>query len=413
MHSFETTLRPANQMWRVWACEHGRSKLAESRFESGLTYSLYAVPPIQLRKQMKTRFVIHTTSIRIGLVVAAIAWCAMSPLSAFASAFTFRVPAIGVRNGGSTTAAGAAATLGPMFPSYTADANVGSSSRTVYKLTNTGTVPLTLGAVSTSGPFTLVPRGTLQSSLAVGANQLFTLTFAPTTIGPVSGVVTVTTAEAGAISSAITGTGDNAVPVLSPSSLTFGPTVYGTSSGAQAVTLTNGGTTSLNITQIATGGNGFAQSNSCGSSLAPGASCSIAVTFTPASDAGGTSTSTLSVSAVTGTQTITVSGTSVTAEAQATYSPLYLVFGNQAVGTSSAPQSITITNLGAAPLPTSNLTPSTGFSATSACPPSLSYGQSCTVSVVFTPSAATSYMGTLSETSSTYDYTISIQGTGQ
>ncbi len=75
---------------------------------------------------------------------------------------------------------------------------------------------------------------------------------------------------------------------LKPASLTFAQPV-GMASPAQAVTLTNTGDVPLSIASIATSGtaclsintNSFAQTNTCGASLAAGASCQINVTFTP------------------------------------------------------------------------------------------------------------------------------------
>jgi hypothetical protein len=57
----------------------------------------------------------------------------------------------------------------------------------------------------------------------------------------------------------------------------------GVTSGAKTVTLTNTGSSTLNISSIATTGD-FAQkivARSCKSTVAPGASCVIKVTFTP------------------------------------------------------------------------------------------------------------------------------------
>jgi hypothetical protein len=71
---------------------------------------------------------------------------------------------------------------------------------------------------------------------------------------------------------------------LSPTSLTFPTQAIGTASAAKTVTLKNTGTMSLSITAIAIAGTNagdFAQTHSCGSSLAAGASCSIGVTFKP------------------------------------------------------------------------------------------------------------------------------------
>jgi hypothetical protein len=70
------------------------------------------------------------------------------------------------------------------------------------------------------------------------------------------------------------------------------------------VTLANSGTVPATITSIATTGD-FGQTNACATSLAAGASCAIAVTFTPT--AVGQRTGTLAVATTAGTSSQTVS----------------------------------------------------------------------------------------------------------
>ena len=67
-------------------------------------------------------------------------------------------------------------------------------------------------------------------------------------------------------------------------------------STAQTVTLSNTGNAALSITSLAltgTNASDFAQSNTCGSSLAAGAKCTIAVMFTPS--VAGTEAASLSI----------------------------------------------------------------------------------------------------------------------
>jgi chitodextrinase len=78
-----------------------------------------------------------------------------------------------------------------------------------------------------------------------------------------------------------------ASPALSLSSLTadFGNQPVGTPSTPRTITVTNGGTVTLNITSIAISGaqaSDFAQSNNCIGSVAPFATCTMTVSFTPA-----------------------------------------------------------------------------------------------------------------------------------
>jgi hypothetical protein len=71
---------------------------------------------------------------------------------------------------------------------------------------------------------------------------------------------------------------------VSPGALGFGAQSQGTTSAAQTAVLTNNDADPHTISsiQIAGGNAGeFAQTSNCVGSLAPGASCSISVTFTP------------------------------------------------------------------------------------------------------------------------------------
>jgi uncharacterized protein len=68
--------------------------------------------------------------------------------------------------------------------------------------------------------------------------------------------------------------------VLAPSAVTFPTTLVGVHSNGQTVNFTNVGETPVTITSITATGP-FAASNSCGSTLALGATCAINVVFTP------------------------------------------------------------------------------------------------------------------------------------
>ena len=67
---------------------------------------------------------------------------------------------------------------------------------------------------------------------------------------------------------------------LSSANLTFATQNAGSASAAQMVTISNAGGMALTIPSITVSGP-FAQTNTCGSSLAGGVSCSISITFTP------------------------------------------------------------------------------------------------------------------------------------
>jgi len=71
---------------------------------------------------------------------------------------------------------------------------------------------------------------------------------------------------------------------LSPTALSFATQIMGKMNAARTLTVTNTGLVPLSISNISIGGTNaddFAQTNSCGSPLKPGANCAINVTFTP------------------------------------------------------------------------------------------------------------------------------------
>src|SRR5262249_22499076 len=68
---------------------------------------------------------------------------------------------------------------------------------------------------------------------------------------------------------------------LSPATLNFGTVLEGVTSATQAVTLTNSGSYSLNISKISVVGADYAQTNTCGSSVAAAGTCAITVSYSP------------------------------------------------------------------------------------------------------------------------------------
>ena len=89
---------------------------------------------------------------------------------------------------------------------------------------------------------------------------------------------------------------------LTPSTVSFGSINVGTTSPVQSFTLSNSGNAALPITSVALGGTNagsFAMNaNNCGASLAANKSCTIAVTFSPASAGSFSANGTLHVTKV-------------------------------------------------------------------------------------------------------------------
>ena len=95
-------------------------------------------------------------------------------------------------------------------------------------------------------------------------------------------------------------------------------------------------------------------------------------------------------------------------------SPTSLTFGSQAVGTSSSAQVVTLTNAGSVIFSVSNVSVSGDFSESNDCPAQMSPGSSCTISVIFTPTATGNRTGTLTTVDSTpgSPHTVGLSGTG-
>jgi hypothetical protein len=213
---------------------------------------------------------------------------------------------------------------------------------------------------------------------------------------------------------------------LSPTSLTFSSQHVGTSSKAQTVTLSNRGNATLSITSLAVNGtnrSNFAETNTCGRSVAPFSHCTIRVTFTPS--AGGSRKASVSISdnARGSPQTVGLSGTGVLTAAAAvaavaSLSPTSLAFGNQPVGTPSTAQSLTLSNTGSAALSITSValtgTNASDFAQTNTCGGSLAAGANCTIAVWFTPSVAGSEAASLSmaDNASGSPQTVSLSGAG-
>jgi hypothetical protein len=194
---------------------------------------------------------------------------------------------------------------------------------------------------------------------------------------------------------------------LVPSPVNFGSLAVGQMSEPQTVTLTNVGATAVTITSIEANTN-FSETNTCPGTLVTGtgtgSSCAISVTFAPqvAGSLTGTLTVTFTTTGVTGPQTATatLTGTGTGSAPTLTVAPTSLTFAQQALGTTSPAQSVTVTNTGATTVNFTQITASGDFAVVSAgkfCTTDggLAAGVSCTISVTFTPTVAGIRTGTL------------------
>jgi hypothetical protein len=203
---------------------------------------------------------------------------------------------------------------------------------------------------------------------------------------------------------------------VSPASIAFGNTVVGTTQSSVLI-ITNTGTSTLNITQVTQSGAAFTVSGfSLPWSIGPGQQTTIAVAFLPTSV--GTSSGNISIvsNAPTSPTSVGLSGTGLAAVLTLNISPTSLSFGSITTGTSSAPQTVTITNIGNSNVTISQISVTgAGYSITGGgAPVTLSPSQTVTLNVLFSPTVAGSVSGSISITSnaSGSPASVSLSGTG-
>jgi trimeric autotransporter adhesin len=302
-----------------------------------------------------------------------------------------------------------------------------SSATMTATLTNSGTANLVLSSVTLGGanPGDFTRSGTCAAAMSLAPAQACTVSavFRPTAVGARSATVTIGHNASPATSTlSLTGTGMSApTPAagLTQTTVGFGNQVVGTSSAPKTVGISNTGTATLTLGTISmTGSNpgDFTATSCSGASLAPGASCTISVTFAPAALNARSATLGIPSNAAGSPHNVTVTGNGVAAPAPAvTLNPTSLVFGNQTTGTTSASKTIALSNSGSAALGLAAITPTgTGFGVTHNCPASLAAGASCAISVTFAPTSVASFAGgiTVASTAAGSPHSASFTGTG-
>jgi hypothetical protein len=182
-------------------------------------------------------------------------------------------------------------------------------------VTNSGDLSGNITGLSASGNFA-VSSG-CGTSVAADSSCSLSVTFAPTQNGPLTGTLTLLTAFQ-TLTAQLSGTGiGTPVLTLTPNVLNFGAQNFQQSSPPQSLTVTNTGTAPDTVTGVTTstataGTADYAATTNC-STLAPGASCTVTVVFTPsvAGEDDGTLTVAGSVANTTVTAQLTGSGNSL------------------------------------------------------------------------------------------------------
>jgi Beta-propeller repeat/Abnormal spindle-like microcephaly-assoc'd, ASPM-SPD-2-Hydin len=260
-------------------------------------------------------------------------------------------------------------------------------------LSNSGTTTLGITGTSLEGinASEFTASNGCGSSVAAGATCNIGITFTPAGTG--TRVATLSIEDSATNSPqtvTLAGMGTNNTVSLTPTSLTFTTQLIGTSSPAQNAILTNTGTATVTVGVIAASGQ-FSETNNCGTSLAAAASCTISVVFKPTTQGTDKGAVKITDNAAGSPQMLTLAGTATVVS----LTPSAVSFGDQKAGTTSAAQTITVMNHGAATLTIKKIavtgTGAADFAQTNTCGTSLAAGSSCTASVTFTPKTTGSF----------------------
>ena len=201
---------------------------------------------------------------------------------------------------------------------------------------------------------------------------------------------------------------------VSPSTLTYANQTVGTTSAIQTVTISNTGGTALTVNSIT---NSNTADFIISAPLTPltlnsGASRTFTVAFKPTTPEA--KSATITVASDAGDATVSAIGTGVTA-ATLSVTPATLSYNDQAVGTTSATKTVTITNTGGTALTVfsiSNNNTADFVLSAPATPLTLNGGASQTFTVAFKPSTAETKSATITIASTIGNATVSASGKG-
>ena len=301
------------------------------------------------------------------------------------------------------------------------------------KNTSTGGGTITFTNISTGeGPFA-VSGGTCStdaSPLAAGSSCTIAVTFTPTGTAPSSGTLSIADNAPNSPQS-VPLNGTTLIPVISvqitPGSLTFPATAQNTTSSPMSVTVKNtstgGGTISFTSISAGDGGPFAVSGGTCSTDASPiaaGASCTIAVTFTPSGTDPSSGALTISDNAANSPQSVPLNGTTLVPQTTVTVAPTSLTFPSTLQNTTSAPMTVTVTNTSnnGAVISFPQITASGPFAvASGSCIDTngVTVGNSCTINVTFTPTGTDPSSGTLTITDNAIDspQTVALNGTTQ
>lgn len=284
-------------------------------------------------------------------------------------------------------------------------------------LTNSGDLALNLISVGVSGPFH--STSTCGGQLVGHASCSIGVVFAPTQLGSLSGVLSVSDVMR---TQTVNLTGIAVAPAalsVAPTSLSFSGQQAGVTSVPQSVTVKNTGAVpmaNLGFQFVGPAAASYSISAmTCGATLAGGASCIVQVVFTPSG------TGAIAVTLIISSSTAGVTPATVVLNGSGQVgtgiggSPSQLNFAVVGVGLASTAQAVTVSNGSGYAITAITLGVNAPFVLNqNNCTGGLAAGASCTAAVVFQPTASGTAVGalTISSPDLAAPASVALSGTG-
>lgn len=180
-----------------------------------------------------------------------------------------------------------------------------------------------------------------------------------------------------------------ACPLVPPGTVNVGYQTVKKASPTYQIQFTNPSTTeTITMDSITTTGD-FKATSLCGSSVAPLSNCGIDVTFTPTASGARNGTVVITDSDPSSPQIINLTGKGAELSASATK----LNFAGTSIGSTSAPETVTLENLGKAAINITHIQATGPYAQTNTCVGALDSHDSCSISVTFSPLVSGSSYG--------------------
>jgi len=340
-------------------------------------------------------------------------------------------------NGGSVTytvtGLGVRVSMSPASLSFAATQTGTSAAIETVSFSNDGDTDMPLDGVSVVFGFEQFGQSNnCGKVLPVGAACSVSVRFTPQKVGTYAGVLGATSNGVLVGSVALSGSAFDHRLAYSRKVVSFGAKPVGQPAAPMSVIVTNPApdTTTISSIQVISGGTDYQQTNNCGTELASGASCTITVQFTP--NAQNTRSGSMEVVNSRSIDTIGLSGEgakpaqpkpTVSIGGQ-TVSPsgsgdgfthYAITFLDTEVNASSAIRNIAFTNMGDGPLAVQGISIIDGpddFKSSNNCGETLAPQQSCTISLVFTPTAIGDRIGGMALMSDNGNFYFDMTGKG-